>query len=42
MATVAVATATHPWEIEGAFDSATIPGIGCPLGEKDLVLGSNT
>lgn len=42
MATVAVATTTHAWEMESTFDSATIPGIGRPLGEKDLVLGSTT
>lgn len=42
MATAAVATATHPWETEGAFDSAALAGIGRPLEEKDLLLGSNT
>ncbi|KAL8739643.1 MAG: hypothetical protein Q9190_007572 [Brigantiaea leucoxantha] len=36
MATATVATATHPWKI------AAIPGIGRPLKEKDLVLGSTT
>ncbi|KAK2596799.1 hypothetical protein QQS21_006128 [Conoideocrella luteorostrata] len=42
MATAVFATVTHPWEMEGASDSTTIPDIGRPLGETDLVLGSNT
>ncbi|KAM3456696.1 hypothetical protein MY3296_001651 [Beauveria thailandica] len=42
IATVSVSAVTHTCEMDGAFDTATIPGIGRALREKDLIMGSTT